>query len=263
MKYCVSWRNKHRWDADEVVYPINLANTIIIDAVEHPDITFIAKVDSLKNEKNPSAEQMLKIQKDYPNILFSFADIEDLKTYAEMPESGRKMYNLPVSSWNMVNLLQSFNVEYITLGEPFCFQKKNMIEYIQNERGIKLRINPTFVRPAIMTDNKNDEAICHSWILPQHTDLYEDFIDVFDLSDTGGEMRETTLFEVYAQYKEYNQQMKHLFFNYQDNLSAAFVNPEWVIKRLDCGQVCQMGKNRCHYCLAERDSFLALKNIKK
>lgn len=121
MKYCVSWRNKHRWDADEVVYPANMANTIVIDAVEHPEITFIAKVDSLKNEKNPSLEQMARLQRDYNNIVFSFMDVEDLKAYADTPNSGRRMYHLPVSSWNMVNLLTSLGVEAIIIGEPFCF----------------------------------------------------------------------------------------------------------------------------------------------
>ena len=82
-----------------------------------------------------------------------------------------------------------------------------MIQYIQNERGIKIRINPTFVRPAIMANNKADEAICHNWILPQFTDLYEDWIDIFDLSDVGTEMRETKLFEIYQNVGEYQEPM--------------------------------------------------------
>ena len=263
MKYCVSRQNKHKWEANEIVYPANLLNTIIIDAVEHPNITFIARVDTLQNDKNPTLEQMTRVAEGTKNLIFSFCEIEDLEAYAKTPNAGRRMYNPPVSSWNMVNLLHSFGVEYIQIGEPFCFQKKNMIEYIKNERDIKLRINPTFVRPAIMANNKADKAICHNWILPQFTDLYEDWIDVFDLSDTGAEMRETKLFEIYQNVGEYQQPMQYLFMNFKTAFPAAFTDRAWIEKRLNCSQTCQVSSNRCHYCLAQQQVYEAMDRVKR
>lgn len=262
MKYCVSRKNKYRWDAQEVVYPANMLNEVIIAATEHPNIDFIIQLDSFSNDKNPNCEQLAKQQGVYKNIIVSFKEIEDLSAYAKTNGAGRRMYKHPVSSWNLINLLHALGCESILITEPLIFKKDQLVKHIIEERGMKIRINPTFVRPGIMTEDKDDLEICHSWILPQFINLYEDFIDVFDLSDCGGEMRENTLFEIYANVGEYQQSMRHLFMNFNENIPAAFADESWVKKRLNCGQVCQISKSRCHYCYMQQEVYKAMNKVR-
>ena len=81
----------------------------------------------------------------------------------------------------------------------------------------------------------------HFFILPQHANLYNDYIDVFELN-------KDILCDIYIYRKEYKDNLCYLINNFDLDLHPNVIDKHFIVARLNCGQKCVISPNHCHYC---------------
>lgn len=246
MKYCTSNRQQLATLAfvDEVRYKINNLNNAIYYAESNPGKRVIIEIDRIT--ANPTIDKLCNLQKEITNLDYDFFDLRDLREYSKM-NAGRYMYHHPATTWAMIQILKFYRVSDILLGEPLVFDLEKTNKYIRN-CGIKIRVCPHKVKgDSFSMDNQNDYGINHFFAVPQSADWYDNYIDVFELIDDN-EIREKSLVEVYANKKEYHYSIIHLIQNLNVDLTPAFIDEKWLVRRTTCQQKCIRSLEECAYC---------------
>jgi hypothetical protein len=196
--------------------------------------------------------------------------------------------------WNITVIINKENKDiFVTSHIPFFYSNfpKNIEEvyvqaydgvsdvYITEELGFRLkdlqnikeifkvqyRVIPNIVQSA---NNKIFEAMPSFWIRPEDTELYEPFVDIFELWGGKNESRISVIYEIYKQ-KQWLGDLNDIIldFHFKSRVPNTGMNPHFAEMRLNCGRKCLIGKP-CNICyqmadLAEQFNKVGLEVIKK
>lgn len=206
-----------------------------------------------------SAERLYELAAE-KNLTLDFYQFEDLVAVSDdhKLDTFKCMYHYPIVNWHMAQVLMYYaRVSDIVIGEPFIFERDKIIKNIKHVRpDIQIRYYPTVGQPALLNLIKESTGIEGGWILPQHVNMYDDFVDVLELMDENA-TRESTILKAYVR-GEYLYGLQHLVKNCSSIITCNFVDEGWVEKRLNCRQVCRENKNNCHYCFAQERAYETL-----
>lgn len=234
--------------ADILRYPYSLINKAIEDVHNSNKILLIEIKDD-----NINFDKLYEYQQTLSNLYFDFYSINALAQYDEyLPKDAphKYMYHYYANTWNIINLLKYHHASDILITEPLTFKCDEIIKYIHPY--FTVHIVPHMPQQDIMIGVT--DPINHFWVLPQHLKMYEGIFDVVEIADPR-EIREATLFTVYAIDKEYNLMFNSLFEHMTTLMPASWVQSEWAQKRMNCKQICMKDPNACHYCRLEKDSY--------
>lgn len=246
---------------DQIRFSMYNFNSALAYIMNHPNKNIIIEILSLHEERDghrvcPTIENMKRLQLEN-NITYDFYDLNDLLEYYRICKEDTNNYkyfhHFPVNSWGMVRVLLECKVSDIVLGEPFVFMKDAVERYIHPY--VQTRAYPHKGKPFIALEFENMPPINHFFVLPQHMHLYS-HIDVFDLLDDNV-TRETALIDVYTK-PEYNLKLRHLIPSITTDISGAFIDHTFALKRTNCGQTCLKGQTTCHYCDAYEKMYTVL-----
>ena len=249
MRYC-STNNvslQYRQISDEVKYPFADLTNAIDFAKGHREKRVIIVIPL-----NKDLNKLHNLHKENNNIILSFINIRDLIDYAEKYsniEDRHYMLEQPVISWNMVSILKYNLVSDIIIAEPLVFQLDEIAKNIKNE-GINVRVNPILGRHKL----SKDSPMNHFFILPQHANLYNDYIDVLELN-------KDILCDIYIYRKEYKDNLCYLINNFDLDLHPNVIDKHFIEARLNCGQKCVISPNHCHYCYRIGQLYTRLRQI--
>lgn len=263
MKYCTSCNQQENIlsKVDEVRFHINSLNLALSYSESHPNKRIIIEIATLHNAKNPTIDKLHKLQQENANLFYDFYDLKDLREYSQLIKQ-RFMYHYPVTTWGMVQILKFYGVSDITIGEPLVFDLNNVNKYIKN-RGIIVRVCPHQVKTdAFSLDNDNDHGINHFFVVPQHANWYNAYIDVFDIIDDNV-IREETLVNLYVSKEEYKLNLDYLILNIGCQLPPNFIDEAWLSRRSICQQKCLKDARECWYCKRVVDLCESLSKIEK
>lgn len=255
MKYCINGNTgiKYRKMCNEIRYFISEFNQAIQFARDYSDKKIIISIPTLNDVHCPNINKLYTIHKEIKNIYYEFQSLSDLIKYVKdnqllknINEDRHYMFGQPVISWAMVMILRYYKVSDILIAEPLTFNMENIKKGIKDE-GISVRVNPALSKHNYALENTNDPSINHFWIIPEYVYLYEDYIDVLELSDESVS-RQETLCRTYINYDTYGNNLKFLIKNFDIDIIPNVLDEKFFKRRLNCNQTCLISSQNCHYC---------------
>lgn len=163
-----------------------------------------------------------------------------------------KQYNLPffyafpVTSFFELRGLKNLGVSYVRLGIPIFFQTKDVATF-----NIPVRLTPNKAYEAYIP---REDGVAGQWIRPEDLDLYDKAYPnaicefrTFDVPLEGNHLvYERTLLDIYKNQKRWDGRLINIIKDIGVNNLNSMVDADIGKHRLNCAQVCQLG--RCHYC---------------
>lgn len=204
-------------------------------------------------EKYPQAEIVLTIHKEKDDK-FRWEDIkrwnilskgklvlclQSLEDVENCKQNNISYYwGYPINTYYDLQTLKDLGVCYIRLDAPLFFEMDEVKRF-----GIPVRAVPNV---AHLNEIPNKNGVYGTWIRPEDTPLYEDYIEVLQFEDCDLK-KEAVLYQVYAQQKQWIGPLSLLITNLSCKADNSLILQEATKMRLNCGQKCQK-TGRCHIC---------------
>lgn len=209
------------------------------------------------NGKDTTLDLYLEFQNKYPFVRLDFYEFHDLVEFSSMTENNNYSYHYGVSDYNMLKTLIDLNVSHITLDEPLTFNMENVSWFIKSKNeNCMIHVRPYLGKPGWMLTTES--ILHHFWILPQHMNLYEEYIDYIDIF-AEQESREMELIKIYCINKEYDYELAPLVLNAAPSdakMRGGFVTDDMAERRVNCKQICMStAPQRCHMCDIQLKAF--------
>lgn len=233
MKYSLSYRvsPKYLAKADEIRIP-------------HKAIERIGEFA----EKYPNADLLLEAD-------FTIPTEQELQTAATL---ARGRIKARITNLETADYYKSFNIPYIWSFSPkdlyeldaaytsgVCEIQINSIFFFQmgKQYRLPLRFNPTEAASSAILPNVN--TIVSPYMRPEDQEMYEDRIDLLELSAETPE-KEEALFRIYAEDGEWPGRLDFIIPVETDAVNR-MIPPEFALVRYDCALGCLRGTH-CHLC---------------
>lgn len=204
----------------------------------YPDIDFSKKIFIL--EKLPKKLDWL-VLKAYSEKFDIVVRAKEFSTINDCIEHEIKFYwGFPITSYYELAAIAKNNPAYLYLGPPLCFQLDKMQKW-----NIPIRLCPNIANyyPEIDPD-----GLMGPWIRPEDVKFYEPYVDSFDF-ETDTEIREATLFTIYAIDKKWSDNLNILCTGLNRRMINSAMPDDFGQRRVTCGQRCLTEPGSCHHCL--------------
>lgn len=251
MDFCASYHT-HNDGLAEYRYPLSALDTMIEKVFSQPSKKFILEVLSLPRDNEAAMGRIVDICNENENVII---DCYEKVDFIEMFKRNAKrvMYHYPVTTFNDLKWFLAFNPYAVTIGEPLTFELQKVRDMVNQQlEYTRIRVLAAIGRPSewnVISHMIDDNGVKHFWILPHTIYLYEPFIDTIDLYDRDKE-REVQLVKVYLS-GECDWPMNVLLKNCDVGTPCGMVMEDVIERRLNCGQRCMQGGNRCDLCNRE------------
>ena len=146
------------------------------------------------------------------------------------------------SNLETVYAMAQQGVSDIYIVEELGFRVKDL-QYIRTHFNVKLRVFPNIAQSA---KNQVINGMERFWIRPEDTELYEPYIDVFELLSGEDTSRLSVVYEIYRQ-RQWLGKLNDLILDFQEPIvENTGMNPHFGEMRLNCGKKCY--QNKCNIC---------------
>lgn len=228
MKYSLSYRvsPKYLAKADEIRIPLKAIERVGEFAEKYPnadlllDIGFEMPIDEIETAITLARGKLIVRT---ANLDVVPANVPYIWTF-----SPKDLYEL--------NALQSLKVHDIQINNALFFQ-------VDKLKHLPLRFNPTEATTQAILPNIN--TIVSPYMRPEDQKLYEDRIDILELSAETPE-KEEALFRIYAEEGEWPGQLDAIIPIETDAINR-MIPPEFGKMRYNCGLGCLRG-TKCQSC---------------
>lgn len=261
MKLCASYHiPNHLWSTmDELRFSTQSLSTALGLLENHNKQRIIIEILDIAS-CGINIEKLCAMAVEYENLVYDCYDINDfISLIDKIPH--KCFYHFPVNTYNMLYFLLQYPITDICLGEPLTFDLIQVHDSIkQANTSVQIRAQAAVGRPELFNNiAAYDNGIQHFWILPQHLELFEPYLDVIDLMDNNPE-REKTLVELFIR-KNYTRELKYYLNNSESEMLADLITDEFVKRRIQCRQVCMHNHDsaKCHYCMVEEALYKRLR----
>lgn len=167
-----------------------------------------------------------------------YCELEDITNCEVFKENNIKFFwKYPVTNFYELQGLKDLGVSYVLIDAPIFFSLEKVKKF-----DIPIRVIPNVCYEGYIP---REDGLHGSWIRPQDFDLYEPYISVYEFKAEHLRQIET-LYHIYAENKDWVNNMNLLLTNFNLSVLATAIPPEVVETRLNCGQRCT--ENRCHLC---------------
>lgn len=245
MKYCVSYYKNFRYNdiIDEVVFNYATYRDSIVDRLQEQgwkdeqriiidiclggDIEIIPILKMCMKNHNNFAVRLDVIQEDL---------IPELKK-AEIPFFFTNYANTPDEIYGMIQ--KGVSDVYVT--ESLGFNIANIGAYCK-KKDINVRIIPNIAQYR-RHFRENIPDPCKFFVRPEDTDLYEPYVDVFEIISSNDRL--SILFEIYKN-RQWLGDLKKLIIGLKEPFYNSSLVPYFGTERLKCNQKCMQEK--CNLC---------------
>lgn len=133
-------------------------------------------------------------------------------------------------------------VSDVYVAEELGFRIKDL-QYIRFNYNIKLRVFPNIAQSA---KNSVVDPMQRFWIRPEDTELYEDYVDVFELLSGEDTSRLSVVYEIYRQ-RQWLGNLNDLILDFSGPIIPnTGIEPNFGPSRVNCNKRCCIG--RCNIC---------------
>ena len=244
MRYAVHYHKdfRHFDDVDEVVFDYQGTENIV---------TFIPKllredqraVINLKKYEIsyviPYLNKLAEIHSKFIVQINSYIHIDDIQLLKD--NNIDFMFNDYCRDYDTFYTMIKYGAKDIYIVEDLAFDLKSL-HTVLNKHGINLRVFPDIAQCARGTRG-HVPTITKFWIRPEDTELYEDYVDVFELCRL--DSRLSVAYEVYKQ-RQWKGQIQDLILDIDIDIDNSTIAPNFGKERIGCQKKCMLG--RCNLC---------------
>ena len=244
MKYCLKYTNKST--------KLNRADEITIKYIEDKGLVdFMEKFNKqkmnllidAKSFSNGEIRKLVAIKKQYPEYKFAIA----MKEYDDDCATKLKKVSIPFyvaspcKNWEEFMFLIVHGVSEINISGPLAFEMSKVKRVLNSlNQKVTLRATPNKVENI----NEYTNTLIGFYIRPEDTELYEDFIDVFEFE---GLTFQDTFFSIYAEQKTFIGNLNQCIYDFKEQVDNKGLVSLFGERRRDCGRQCLNG-GLCRRC---------------
>lgn len=266
MKYAVNYHHKFRHikDVDEII--IQYTSNIM---------TFVPELIGENKEKRIILDLVTEDKEDIPNIIPFINKLRqdgyniavEISNTSDIIEIFRKdkipyFFNWYANNLEIATIQCEMGVSDIYVTEELGFRIKDL-EYLKSKYNVKIRIFPNIAQSR---NNTYVNALQRFWVRPEDTEIYEPYVDVFEILSGDDASRLSVIYEIYKN-RQWLGNLNDIILDFKAPIiNNRGMNPHFAEMRLNCGKKCLLGKcNLCNQMGEMSNSFVevGLEVIKK
>ena len=236
MKFCLSSRQTPEYlaKADEIRIASRDVESLFDLLEQYPDKTFVYNLENLKYAE-PHLKKLVLLNQN--RITLALYNLED-REYC-IANFFPYYYIRPVNTFSQARALKDLGVSQILIDAPLThmFHKVKLLN-------IPIRVIPVF---SFLDNLPRDNGVNGNWIRPEELEYYEPYIDTIEFG-LQPQKREQALFRIYAEQHEWAGELGRIIHDLNYIGTNRMLNPEYTIKRMNCGMICAENPNNCHIC---------------
>ena len=258
MKYAVSFFSNFRYmkEVDEVIFTYTEKNighlNQINSYIDKNTQTAIVQLEDLSNEKMMEVfTDLLELKSDLNNNLILMIDFKNKGLIKELKDYNFKyMFKDYARSKEMIDAMGAEGACSVYIVEELAFNLK-ALKYLKDKYNLEYRVFPDIAQSTKGTGDYVD-PLCKFFIRPEDTEVYEDYVDVFEFYHIGEQL--SPVYEVYKK-QQWLGNLNDLILSLSDDkiISNRTITPHFGQMRVDCNKICLCGK--C--CICEEITKLA------
>lgn len=248
MKYAITWNNTFRYlgSIDEIIYPNWSGKDTLLSSFEDKIIKDKQRVILPLNwawDNDQISEAIIyinKAQREGYNITVQIA--EDREIALKMQEA-----NIPYMFVKYANSLDRAYTQAM-MGASDIYVTENLafripdIQYIKEKFGVQIRLIPNIAQIGGFT--KEIDPMLKFWVRPEDTEIYEPYVDVFELWGTSDRL--SVVYEIYKNRRWFGD-LNDIILDFDcATVPNGSMPPYLGPQRLKCGQACLKGA--CNLC---------------
>ena len=249
MKYCVQYtRNfRHLKEVDEIILFYDGTGNLVefINDTFNKSQRIILDISGIREPGLNNAVPAINLLKHEGwNVVLRISFNQEID--AELDETIPYFFNKFPKNMEEVYIMAAAGASDIYITESLGFNMK-ALKRIKEQFNVKFRVFPNIAQSSTDLD-KAIPAMQKFWIRPEDTELYEDYIDVFELLGGEDQSRLSVVYEIYKQ-RQWLGNLNDLILDFGKDpiVNNKGINPRFGLMRLDCNKSCL--ENRCHLCL--------------
>ena len=250
MQFAIHYTNlfRHYNDIDEVIFDFqDLNRDQIVDF-----IPTIVKNDNQKIIVNISYIEeyniedvlpyLMKLKSIHPNLLIQIDFIKQ-KHFIELLNDNNIdfMFSNYCNNYDTFYSMINLGAKEVYVVEILAFDLKSLQE-IRKEKNIKLRIIPDIAQSAGGTRTTIPE-ITKFWVRPEDVELYEKYVDIFELIHI--DKSQSIIYEIYKQ-QQWKGNVQDIILDLDLKINNDNIAPRFGQYRINCRKKCML--NKCNLC---------------
>lgn len=254
MRYAVNYNANFRYfdQVDEVVFDYKGSESIvdfipkILKRQEQKAIINLCEIENIKE----IIPYLNKLKQVHVNIMVQIDYIKQ-RDIIELLKDNKIdfMFKNFAKDYDTFYSMVQLGAEDITVVEYLGFCLDNLQE-MRNKYGISIRVIPDIAQSAAGT-GRIIPPITKFWIRPEDTELYEPYVDVFQI--LRNDDRQSVIFEIYKR-QQWLGNIQDIIMDLDVDIQNDNINPRFGLMRLDCNKKCMYGK--CNLCMEIQDLAL-------
>lgn len=250
MKYAVNYSRdfRHYDEVDEVILKMRQKQQDFVPFVlalieNNPTLKITLNLTKVFPEEDYAdiIPGILKLKKDNVNIVVKVPEI----TYNvnDFYMAGIPFfYSRTVTRLEEAYIQAELGASEIYIVGELGFRLKDL-QALKDIYGVEFRVYPNIAQSI----NKNMiNGVTRFWIRPEDTEIYEPYVDTFELLGGMNELRSSTIYEIYKQ-QQWMGNLNDIILDFDSPVvNNRGMNPHFAEVRLNCGKKCLLGK--CNLC---------------
>ena len=238
MNYCLSSQvdKEYYRKAQEIRIKYKELNKLLDIYELNPNLSIILRITSQQKDEI-KWDEIDKYNKMWQNKIIIETDSFDIMDAAKL-FNIRYFYAIPVNNFYDLKALADYGCCDVKIDAPLTHMLDKLDRF-----DITIRMSPNIAYYAFIP-RKN--GIIGGWVRPEDTEVYEEYIDVFEFEDCD-KKKEEALYRIYAEQKSWPSDLNGLISNLNYHTSGKLILPDFAKVRMFCGQKCTSGFN-CNAC---------------
>lgn len=250
MKFAIHYTNlfRHYDEVDEVLFDFKDINRDqIVDflpsIVKKDNQKIILNISAIENETIPDIlPYLLKLKSIHSNFLVQI-DLVTQKDIVELLKDNNLefMFINYCNNYELFYSMINLGAKDIYIVEALAFDLESL-QKIREEKKIRFRILPDIAQSAVGSATAIPE-ITKFWVRPEDIELYEKYVDVFELVHI--DERQSVTYEIYKQ-QQWLGDLSDLILDLNLEINNINLNPRFAFNRIGCRKKCMLEK--CNLC---------------
>lgn len=242
MRYCLRYYidSKYQNECGELTITYNSRDTTLPDFLEaHKQQTII--IDLPAETAQSDINLFSALEKIHPNFKLRF-DFNNTELLDMVKSTNLRFFFANFAGdWDLLNGFLSYKPTDVYISGELGFCVRDVAKRA-HQQGTQIRVLPNICQSSFPLG----ESLTQFYIRPEDTDLYEDYIDVFEIA---ADSRNTMdlFYKVYTKDKQWYGPLKEFILGLKDDIDSRYVMPEFGHTRLTCHKVCASG-GHCRMC---------------
>ena len=254
MNFCIDFYGDRTMELLKTADEINILLEKIKDLTDLPEFCEIHKNQRINLCINDYDEdginQLLYFAFDFQQEKKGIYDIvvrlpyfekETFEKIKEKYSEARFYFQIGCATWDTLIGFLNLKVTDVFIVEGMGFEL-DKIAPIVHESGAKIRVFPNIAQSSW----SNISDLQKFWIRPEDTELYEDYIDIYEFAYDRYDQQKI-YYDIYFNDKKWFGDLKEIIFGLENSLDSTCILPRFAEKRIRCGRACMKGGS-CQMC---------------